>query len=425
LYLTHFGHNSMYRNNGDGTFTDITDSAGVDDPRWSSTAAFADWDSDGYLDLYVANYTVFDASHPPYEGKKICHFLDITTTCGPTGLKGVTDLLLWNSGRASFQRLDQGELVKAKYYGLGVMPFDANEDGLLDIYVANDTTPNFLFVNRGNRQFTEEALLYGLAYSGDGRVQAGMGIAAGDLGDDGREELIVTNFSHDTNTVYQNSGSPPFEDISQRSGFGMATFHYLSWGVLLRDLDLDGDLDIFIANGHTYPEVDQRDLGTSYRERNQAFTNVGGQLQEATQASGPGLEVIESSRAAVVADYDNDGDEDALVTNIDAPPTLLRNDQANGNQWLQLRLVGKRSNRDGIGALVTVWAGQRSWTRTVQTAAGYLGSNDPTLCFGLGQARQVDKLRIRWPSGTVDEIEKVEPGRLHLVVEGRGVVARR
>jgi len=425
LYLTHYGPNRMYRNNGDGTFSDVTASMAADDARWSASAAFADLDGDGFLDLYVSNYLLFDPAAPPFEGKLLCRFIGVPAMCGPGGMEGLPDRLLWSAGGAGFIAAEPAALGNVAFNGLGVMPIDANGDGLLDLYVANDMTPNLLFLNEGERRLSEQGLLYGVAYSGDGRVQAGMGIATGDIDGNDRDDLVVTNFSHDTNTVYLNTGELAYLDVTASAGLGTTTFPYLGWGVQLRDLDLDGDLDLFIANGHVYPQVDEHEIGTWYRQRNQLFANVGGRfLEVAASVSGAGMEIAESSRGAVAADFDGDGDEDLLVTNIDAAPTLLLNQQATGNGWLQVRLVGRRSNRDGIGARIVVRGGERAWSRTVQTAAGYLGANDPTATFGTGAARRVD-LEIRWPSGAVDRLDGVLVDRLVVVAEGRGLVAER
>ncbi|MFQ5743452.1 MAG: FG-GAP-like repeat-containing protein, partial [Acidobacteriota bacterium] len=424
LYLTHYGANRLYRNNGDGTFTDITLAAHADDPRWSTSAAFADFDADGFLDLYIANYVVFDTAAPFLDGKQQCTFMGVPGFCGPSGMEGASDSLFWNDGALGFEPSSQGVVRDTAFYGLGVMPLHADDDGRIDLYVANDATPNLLFLNKGKRELEEDGLLYGVAYSGDGQEQAGMGIAAGDYDADGDDDIVVTNFSNDVDTLYRNIQPPPFRDATQAVGLALPTLAYLGWGTSLRDFDLDGDLDLFIANGHVYPQVDGRDIGTTYAQRNQIFANVVGRFVDIGKAAGTGMESVKSSRSTVIADYDGDGDEDILVTNIDDRPTLLRNDQARGNRWLQVHLVGRRSNRDGNDAQVTLISAAGSLTRTVETAAGYLGSSDPTLTFGLGD--QLDgNLEVRWPSGAVERIERVPSGCLNLIVEGRGVVARR
>ena len=427
LYISHFGPNRLYRNNGDGTFSDVTRTAAVDDPRWSTSAAFADLDIDGFLDLYVTNYVAFDPRDPPFRGKSICSWKGLMVFCGPDGMEGATDSMFWSAGGHRFESVAREPRNDPPYYGLGAMPYDADGDGRLDLYVANDITPNMLLLNAGDRRLVEEGLLYGVAYSGDGGAQAGMGIAVGDLEGNGRDDIVVTNFSDDYNTVYRNTGAPPFPDVTQAIGLGGPSLPYLGWGTQLLDFDFDGDLDLFVANGHVFPVVDTVDFGTWYRQRNQVFANDSGRFVEVGSPgspAGPGLAVVESSRAAVAADMDGDGDDDLFVTNIDAAPTLLRNDTPPRHRWIRVRLSGRASNRDGIGARVIVRAGALELGRTVQTAAGYLGSNDPTLGFGLGVAGSAE-IEVRWPSGQVDRVGTVPAESLVLIIEGRGVVAVR
>jgi hypothetical protein len=279
---------------------------------------------------------------------------------------------------------------------------DLNDDGWPDIYVANDSVPNLFFRNRKDGTFVEEGLAAGLAVSGDGRAQAGMGVDAGDLNGDGLPDIIVTNFSHDHNTLYENGPPGLFTDKSYVSGLAATAGPYLGWGTGFVDLDQDGRLDIFIANGHVYPEVDKQGLGTKYLQRKQVFMNTGGKLRHATAEIGGGLLLERSSRGAAFGDYDNDGDTDILVINMNDKPTLLRNDTVTQNHWIGLKLVGTKSNRDGIGARVTVQAGARRQRTEVRGDGSYISHSDIRPRFGLGSAARVDRIEIRWPSGTVD-----------------------
>jgi len=423
VYVTAFGPDALYKNNGNGTFTDVTRRAGVEDNRWSTGCAFADYDHDGDLDLYVATYVRFDEKTIPGRGTTgNCRFMATDVFCGPTRLPGEVDMLYRNNGDGTFTDVSmRAGAVDPGYYGFGVVFTDLNDDGWPDIYVANDSVPNLFFRNRKDGTFVEEGLAAGLAVSGDGRAQAGMGVDAGDLNGDGLPDIIVTNFSHDHNTLYENGPPGLFTDKSYVSGLAATAGPYLGWGTGFVDLDQDGRLDIFIANGHVYPEVDKQGLGTKYLQRKQVFMNTCGKLRHATAEIGGGLLLERSSRGAAFGDYDNDGDTDILVINMNDKPTLLRNDTVTQNHWIGLKLVGTKSNRDGIGARVTVQAGARRQRTEVRGDGSYISHSDIRPRFGLGSAARVDRIEIRWPSGTVDTAMALAADRYYVAREGGGV----
>ena len=424
VYVTAFGPNVLFRNNGDDTFADVTPTAGVGDAHWGSNCAFGDYDRDGYVDLYVANYLTFDDEQVPKRGDASgCRYLGIEVACGPVGLPGEPDTLYRNNGDGTFTDVTEAAGVHGPdYYGFGVVFADLNDDGWPDIYVANDSEPNFLFSNNGDGTFSEDGLVAGVALSATGREQAGMGVDAGDYDGNGRLDLIVTHFSGDYTTLYENSDAGFFSDVSSAAGIAPPTLPYLGWGVGLVDIDNDGLLDIFVANGHVVPEVDQQGLTTTYLQRNQLFHNQGDtRFRDVTDEVGGGLLVEKSTRGAAFGDYDNDGDIDVLLINLNDRPTLLRNDTAGGRHWITLRLAGTESNRDGIGAKVTVEAGGRTQMAEVRSGSSYLSHNDMRVHFGLGGSNRVTKLEIRWPSGLVETVAALPADRFYVAREGQGV----
>jgi hypothetical protein len=427
VYVTAFGADVLWHNAGAGTFVDVTSRAKLVESRWGTSCAFADYDRDGDLDLYVANYVRFDERTIPGRGTTAnCRFMATDVFCGPKQLTGEQDALYRNNGDGTFA--DVSTTAGANdpgYYGFGVVFADLNDDLWPDIVVANDSVPNLLFRNRGNGTFVEEGLLSGAALSGDGRPQAGMGIDAGDYNGDGLPDLIVTNFSHDYNTLYENGPAGVFTDRSYATGIAATAGPYLGWGVKLVDLDNDGRLDVFIANGHVYPEVDTHGLGTRYRQRKQVFVNDGRRFRHATAEIGGGLLVEQSSRGAAFGDYDNDGDVDVLVINMNEPPTLLRNDLSGANHWVTLRLIGSKSNRSAIGARVRIETAGRRQVTWVRGDGSYLSHSDTRAHFGLGSARRVDRLEIRWPSGLVESATGLAADRFYVAKEGAGVSAAR
>jgi hypothetical protein len=431
---TALGPNVLYRNNGNGTFTDVTAQAGVGDRHWSTGCAFGDYDRDGFVDLYVANYVAFDERTIPKRGETAgCQFMTVDISCGPKGLKGEPDVLYHNNGHGGFTDVTQAAGIKDPgYYGFGVLFTDLDNDGWPDIFVANDSTPNFLFHNNHNGTFTETGTTSGVAVSGDGREQAGMGVDAADYNGDGHLNLVVTHFSHDYTTVYENSGQGFFTDTSYSAGIAAGAGRYMGWGVGFVDFENRGVLDLFVANGHIYPEVDSHGLGTRYLQRKQLFRNLGNKrFQEITDQVGGGLLIEKSSRGAAFADYDNDGDIDVLVINLNDRPTLLRNDTPRGNHFITLDLVGRstgqtagmKSNRDAIGARVRVTALGRTQTSEVRSGGSYLSHNDRRAHFGLGSAERVDQVQIRWPSGLVETVKDLAADRFYQAREGQGVRA--
>jgi hypothetical protein len=376
------------------------------------------------VDLYVANYLTFDESKISKRGETPnCRFMTVDVMCGPRRLPGEPDVLYRNNGDGTFTDVTRSAGIKDPgYYGFGVLFSDLDNDGWPDIFVANDSTPNLLFHNNGNGTFSEKGLVAGVALSGDGREQAGMGVDAGDYAGDGHLGLVVTHFSHDYTTLYENGGSGFFTDVSYGAGLAGKAGPYLGWGVGLVDFDNDGWLDLFIANGHVYPEVDSHALGTRYLQRKQLFLNLGTRrFRDVTDEVGGGLLIEKSSRGAAFGDYDNDGDIDAVVINLNDRPTLLRNDTASGNHWVTIRLVGTRSNRDAIGARIQIDAGGRTQTAEVRSGGSYLSHNDLRAHFGLGAAARVERVQIRWPSGLVETLNGLQADRFYEVIEGKGV----
>ncbi|MEE8608521.1 MAG: CRTAC1 family protein [Nitrospiraceae bacterium] len=425
FYITGYGSNALFRNQGNGTFDDVTEQAGVADGRWSTSCAFGDYDRDGHVDLYVANYVFLNEEITPVRGTAdpICKYMGKDVMCGPRGLPGQPDALYRNSGDGTFTDVTESAGIRDPgYYGLGVIFSDLDNDGWLDIYVANDSNPNFLFRNNRDGTFSEIALEAEVALSEEGLEQAGMGLAVGDYNNDGSFDIFVTNFSQDTNTLYQNEGEGLFGVMTYLAGLGVPSLPYLAWGTGFVDLDNDGFLDIFIANGHIYSEIDQFALGSTFRQPNQLYRNLGnGRFIEVTEQVGGSLLVKQSSRGVAFGDYDNDGDLDILITNLDERPVLLRTDSTNHNHWITLRLVGTKSNRDAIGARVAVQLGDRVLTAEVRSGGSYLSHNDSRIHFGLGDETRIQRLEVRWPSGLVETFGDLSADRFFLVREGQGV----
>ena len=425
IYLANYGPNALYQNRGDGTFVDVAAERGVDFAGWSSTAVFGDYDLDGDLDFYLTNYIDFDPDYRPAD-MSFCSWRGLEVFYGPRGMPGEQDRLYRNDGpEADWSFAEPSRafgLAEHDYYGFAAMAGDWDEDGDLDIYIANDSTPNLLYRNDGG-VFRDVSLISATAYSEDGREQGGMGLAGGDYDGDGDLDLFVTNFSHDNNTLYENNGRGFFTDVSFNSALGKESITYLGWGTGFFDYDNDGDDDLFVANGHVYPAVDRHDLGTRYAQRNQLFENEGaGSFVEVGKVLGPGMQVEKSSRGSAFGDLDNDGDLDIAIVNIDDTPTLLRNDGGNCNNWLMGRLIDAGNNGDAIGARVTVWRGERRQTREVRSGTGYISQDDMRLHFGLGEMIQADQLVVRWPDGEEQRIAAVAGNRLVTIRRGVGIV---
>ena len=416
LYVTNFGANVLYRNEGDGTFVDVTGAAQVGDEGWGASAAFADIDRDGFVDLYVGNYHNFS-----YANHRVCAEggSGLQLYCGPEAFDGVSDVLYRNEGDGTFADITTAAgLGSAEGKELGVVFGDVDLDGDPDLYLANDKTLNFLYLNDGTGHFADEALLAGVAYNEDGDVEAGMGVDMGDYDNDGDPDLFVTNFQWETNTLYKNLGDGTFVDETFLAGLGKGSIAYLSWGTRFFDVDNDGDRDLFIANGHLESDVEQYENAT-FPQRNQLFLNVGDGRFEEYAEDGGALSLKRVSRGAAFGDYDDDGDIDVLVANVAAEPTLMRNDGASGH-WVRLRLAGRDSNRAGIGTRVEVTSGGRVQTDEVRSGASYLSQSDLRLHFGLGTATSIERVVVYWPSGRVEEYADLGIDRDHLLVEGKG-----
>ena len=424
IYITNYGRNALYANQGDGTFADVTEYAQVGDERFGTGCAFLDYDGDGYLDLYVANYVDFN------------HFLQTTPNksymwkglrvhFGPRGMKGSGDILYRNQGDGTFADVTvEAQVVdQDKLYGMGVIGGDYDRDGDVDIYVANDTGANFLYQNQGDGTFADIGWMIGAAYGESGEAQGCMGIAYGDYDNDLYQDILVTNFWEQTNTLYHNDYGTFFSDLSFDAGVGKESFQFLAWGTEFFDYDNDGDKDLFVANGHLFPQLDRANLGTSYAQTNQLFENLGdGTFAEVSQLSGEGLEVKKVSRGASFGDYDDDGDLDIFVLNLNDRPTLLRNDGGNENNWLMVKTIGTESNRDGIGARIEVSSGGLTQSAEIRSGASYLSHNDLRAHFGLGQRETIDSLVVRWPSGLEERFENLSANRLVVLQEGEGIV---
>jgi len=428
LYITYLDGAVLYHNNGDGTFIDVTAKAGVGNAgHWGTSAAFGDYDNDGYLDLYVANYVDLDLNHLPEFGQgPFCQYRGIPVSCGPRGLKGGRDRLYHNNGDGTFT--DVTEKLKIdpnSYYGLGVLWLDYDLDGCLDLYVANDSTPSMLYHGDCKGGFTEVGIEAGVAYSADGREQAGMGIDSADYDNDGWPDIAKANFSDDTNNLFHNDHSGEFTDLAGPANFGPVSIPFLGFGVKFLDLDNDGWKDVFVANGHVNPQVDQHSFGVTYAERPLLFRNLkNGKFEEIGRQAGASMARHYVARGAASADFFNDGSEDLLVSVLDDSPLLLRNKTAPTGHWLRIKTIGVHSNRDGFGSRVELKAGGLTQTTEVRANSSFESASDPRVHFGLGQATQADSIVIRWPSGTVDRLGPQAADQEIVVEEGKGVVAK-
>ncbi len=434
LFVSYYGQNILYRNHGDGTFTDVTAKAGLTQSRtrWNSGCAFLDYDKDGHLDLFVANYIDFDIKTAPLPEAAGCSYKGMQVACGPPGLDGGKNILYHNNGDGTFTDVSQkaGMWDTIGTYGLSVTVADLNNDGWPDIYVANDSTAATYYENQKDGTFKDLAIEAGIAYSPDGKPQAGMGVAVGDFNRDGLLDIVKTNFAGDTDSLYQNLGDGTFEDHTYLSGLGINT-RYLGWGVGFVDLDNDGWLDIFISNGHVYPEVDASHLDSPYAEHKYVYRNLRtGQFEEVTNLAGPGITAAVAARGCAFGDYDNDGDMDVVVNCVNSVPQLLRCDTTIQRNWLKIRLVGAKSNRTGIGARIVVTAQTAAQEQSgagkqplrqleeVRSGGSYYSQNDLRIHFGLDQATKADSVVITWPSGQIDTLKDLPANRLYVVQEG-------
>ncbi|MDA2931220.1 CRTAC1 family protein [Acidobacteria bacterium AH-259-O06] len=408
LYVTNFGANRLYRNNGDGTFTDVAEKAGTAAEVWSTAASFGDFNRDGYLDLFVTSYLEFDPSAPPNPSSlqmasSFCQFRGKPVMCGPRGLKGTPDFLFLNKGDGTFAEVASQAGVNDPhgYYGFATAWVDVDNDGWLDLAVANDSTPNFLYQNKRDGTFEDISFLSGFALNENGVEQAGMGLAIGDYDNDGWVDFYVTNFSDDYNTLYRNEGEAFFMDVTNQLRLGDATIPFLGWGTGFLDFDNDGFKDLFIANGHVYAGVDEYNWGTTWAQRPLLFRNLEGKrFGEVPPATGSGLAIVVPARGAAFGDLNNDGRVDVVLNCIDGTPRVLQNKASANNNWILLHLIGAdKSPRDAIGATVFVTADGKHQRGDVISGGSYSSHSDLRLHFGLGQAERVEKVEIRWPSG--------------------------
>jgi enediyne biosynthesis protein E4 len=424
LYVTSYGQDRLYRNRGDGTFTDATAGARLlaKRTRWGTGCAFIDYDRDGRLDIFAANYIDMDLKTAPTPDSGLCRYKGIPVACGPPGLAGGKNLLWHNRGDGTFEDVSEkaGITRNSGTYGLGVSTLDFDDDGWTDLYVANDSNPAALYRNNHDGTFTDVAVTAGCAYSQDGKPQAGMGVGVGDYDRNGTMDILKTNFAGDTSTLYGNSGQGFCEDRTFPSGMGLQT-RWLGWGAGLVDLDNDGWLDAFLVNGHVYPEVVQLKTEAGYEQRKVVYRNLGnGRFEEVGERLGPPVSTPRAGRGAAFGDYDNDGDVDVLVNNVHDTPDLFRLESPPAHHWVVLKLAGTRSNRSAIGARVRSRAGGVVQWQEVRGGGSYASQNDLRVHFGLGAASVVERLWVRWPNGLEEEWAGLPADRIHTLTEGTG-----
>lgn len=426
IYVTCYGGNVLYRNNGDGTFSDVTKKAGVADGRWSTGAAFGDYDRDGFVDLMVANYVDLDLHHLPAFGRAMtCRFMGINVQCGPRGLKGSGDSLFHNNGDGTFSDVSRKAGVDDpnEYYGLGVIWADFNNAGWPDIYVANDSEAAYLYRNERNGKFTEIGMESGTALGEDGHEQAGMGVAVGDYLHTGLPSLAVTDFALDNTPLYRNQGNWSFDDVSYAAGVGLPSVPWVKWGIAFVDLDNDGWLDLVTVNGHVYPQADQLPAKGKYREPKSVQFNQGnGTFCDASDEMGAAILEPRVSRGLAVGDLFNNGNMDLVAEDLVGKPMLLRNHGIAEHHWVSFELAGQKSNRMAIGARLKLIAGGMTQTEEIHSGGSYLSQSDTRVHFGLGTATTIDSLEIRWPSGKVETLKSLTADKFYTILEGQGIV---
>jgi hypothetical protein len=445
LFVTYFGRNVLYHNNGDGTFTDVSEQAGVagSEKRWGAGCCFLDYDRDGQLDLFVANYVNFDPAHAPKPGQSTyCMYNDIPVPCGPLGFAGGTNILYRNRGNGTFTDVSEESGIArprgpssmvfvgrnwqaSGSYGMGAAAADFDNDGWPDIYVACDSAPSLLYRNNHDRTFREIAVPAGCALDENGVALSGMGVAIGDFDADGWFDIARTNFSEQVTTLYRNYGNGAFEDASIKAGLGVNR-KYLGFGVGFFDFDNDGWKDLFLANGHVYSQIAGRKLHLSYKEPKVLYRNLGnGRFEDVSAKAGPAIRAENLGRGCAFGDFDNDGDVDVIVNNLDGPPSLLRNDGGNRNNWIMIKCVGTRSNRSAIGTRVKVTSSGHSQIDEVTSGSSYYSQNDFRLHFGLGRATKADSVELTWPSGWKESFQNLPANRLFILQETKGILDTR
>lgn len=437
LFVSNFGVSRLYHNNGDGTFTDVAEKLNVARKGWSTGATWGDYNADGRLDLFVPGYVEIDfAKLPPRPnetgatGQNFCQFRGVTVMCGPRGLTGEGNTLYRQKPDGTFEDVSKQAKVDdpQRYYGFTSAFVHVNDDNLLDLIVVNDSTPNQLYINKGDGTFEETGYPSGVALNENGREQAGMGLAAGDYNNDGRVDFHITNFSDDSNVLYRNDGDGNFTDVTFQTGVGEPSIPFLGWGTSFLDYDNDGWSDLIVANGHVYPEVDKHQWGTSYAQQTLLFRNLmNDRFERVGAAPGSGLARALTARGLAVGDLDGDGRVDVVINNMDSKPTLLRNVTTRAGNWLSIRLVGdtsKKISRDAIGARVYVTTGKVRQRKDVISGNSYASQSDLAVHFGLGAATRVDKLEIKWPDGSVQIVRTSGVNRRITIMQNKGIVLR-
>jgi hypothetical protein len=429
LLLTYWGQNRLFHNNGNGTFTDVTERAGLKQSRarWGTGCTFLDYDRDGFLDIFIANYLEFDPQNALLPGDaKFCIWKGMPVLCGPRGLASSHNVLYHNNGNGTFTDVsEESGISKVEGKGLGVISYDFDNDGWPDIYVANDSTPSLLFHNNGDGTFTEIGQRAGVAYSEDGLEQGGMGLAVADYDADGWFDIFKTNFADDTPNLYHNNQDGTFSDRVFQAGLGKRT-DLVSWGVGFVDVDNDGWKDLFYVNGHVYPEVDEYHMDPPFRQPRLLYRNLGdGRFQNVSSAAGPAFDELYSSRGCAFGDFNNDGRVDILISNMNDRPSLWRNETQNSNSSILVKLIGTRSNRDAIGARVRVVTGKHEQIDEVHSGDSVMSMSDLRLHFGLGNAKKVDLLEVRWPSTSqLAQFKDIDANQIIYIREGSGIVRK-
>jgi enediyne biosynthesis protein E4 len=427
LYVTYYGKNRLFHNQN-GVFTEVAEKAGVagSGKAWGTGCAWVDYDRDGHLDLMIANYVDFDLATAPAPGERpSCMWKGVPVMCGPRGLASAKNVLYHNRGDGTFEDVTTKAHIDRTdgHYAFSVSTLDFDDDGWPDIYVACDSTPSILYRNNHDGTFTDVGVTAGAAFNEDGREQAGMGSTIGDYNGDGRLDIFKTNFSDDTSTLYRNNGDGTFDDVTTAAGLGLYT-KYLGWGTMFLDFDNDGWPDLLLVNGHVYPEVDKNNLGSNYEEPRILYHNLGkGTFADISPGAGPGINARASSRGLAIGDLWNDGRISAVITNLNTLPSLLVNQVRSANHWIAIRTVGTKSNRDGIGAHISVTAGARILVDEVRSGSSYNSSSDMRVHFGLGSATTVNSVQIRWPSGLQEHFDNLPADSIHTLKEGSGTPA--
>jgi len=426
LYVTYYGKNRLYHNDH-GVFTEVAEKAGVagSGKAWGTGCAFVDYNRDGQLDLIVANYVDFNPATTPSPGERSsCMWKGVPVMCGPRGLPGATNILYENRGDGTFADVTKETHIDqtSGRYSFSVSTFDFDDDGWPDVYVASDSAPSILYHNNRDGTFTDVAVMAGVAFNEEGREQGGMGTTIADYNGDGRLDIFKTNFSDDTPTLYRNDGDGEFSDVTFAAGLGLHT-QYLGWGTMFFDFDNDGWPDLILANGHVYPEVDKFHLGSGYMEPRLLYHNNGnGTFTDVSATAGPGINTASSARGLAVGDLWNDGRQSVVINNVYGKPSLLVNTVHYANHWVAFKAVGTRSNRDGIGAKITVKTGTRTLVDEVRSGSSYISQNDLRVHFGLGSAVKIDAVQVRWPSGLLERFDNLSIDAIHTLTEGSGVV---